>query len=232
MLSHDAHAQCAMRRSLAAANARSTSCWIVNMSSYQCPLCLSKLASRSVLMTHMRLEHADDPGFLVQCNLQGCKRTFRKFTVYRNHIYQYHNTFSSVLEEAQDITSEEDISDDQSCYDDLCPTSSCTETSLSLQNAAARTVLKISECYKIPQSTMDCIISDFQTLVNAALVESNAKLDTTLTNAGIDEATKKSILSLFAENSALQNLFKGLETKHKQQQYYRKNFGLVVRLCH
>lgn len=44
------------------------------------------------LMTHMRLLHADDPNFLIQCNLQGCKRTFRKFTVYRNHIYAVHDT--------------------------------------------------------------------------------------------------------------------------------------------
>lgn len=79
---------------------------------------------------------------------------------------------------------------------------------------------------------MDCIISDFQTLVNTALMEANAKLATSLTNAGIDEDAKQSILSLFTENSTLQNVFKGLETKHKQQQYYRKHFGLVVRSCY
>ena len=60
-----------------------------------CPLC-GEVRVRSIcqLMTHIRLFHSDQPGFCIQCNLQGCKRTFRKFTVYRNHVYAYHNTAS------------------------------------------------------------------------------------------------------------------------------------------
>ena len=43
-------------------------------------------------MTHIRLVHADDPHFIIQCSFQGCTRTFRKFTVYRNHVYACHDT--------------------------------------------------------------------------------------------------------------------------------------------
>lgn len=58
-----------------------------------CPLCGDVTVSKhSQLMTHIRLLHADDPNFMIQCNRQGCKRTFRKFTVYRNHIYAFHGT--------------------------------------------------------------------------------------------------------------------------------------------
>ena len=64
-----------------------------------CPLCgdvgVPKL---NQLMTHIRVMHADDPQFLIQCNLQGCRRTFRKFTVYRNHVYGFHD--STLHEEA------------------------------------------------------------------------------------------------------------------------------------
>ena len=38
------------------------------------------------------------PGFkTMKCNLEGCHRTFRKYAVFRNHIYNYH---SNKLEEA------------------------------------------------------------------------------------------------------------------------------------
>ena len=47
-------------------------------------------------MTHIRLVHADDPHFIIKCSFQGCTRTFRKFTVYRNHVYSFHDT--TVLE--------------------------------------------------------------------------------------------------------------------------------------
>lgn len=61
--------------------------------SFVCPLCGDvTVAKQAQLMTHIRLLHADDPNFMIQCNRQGCKRTFRKFTVYRNHIYAFHDT--------------------------------------------------------------------------------------------------------------------------------------------
>ena len=44
-----------------------------------------------MLLTHITLEHADHPNFQIQCNLQGCCHTFQKFTVYRNHINQFHD---------------------------------------------------------------------------------------------------------------------------------------------
>lgn len=50
-----------------------------------------------LFMTHMRLMHADEPQFVIQCNMQGCQRTFRNFTVYRNHVYAFHDT--SVLDQ-------------------------------------------------------------------------------------------------------------------------------------
>ena len=58
-----------------------------------CPLCGNVAVSKhSQLMTHIKLMHADHPNFMIQCNQQGCKRTFRKFTLYRNHIYAFHGT--------------------------------------------------------------------------------------------------------------------------------------------
>ena len=58
-----------------------------------CPLCGDfTVAKHGQLMTHIRVMHADDPNFMIQCDRQGCKRTFRKFAVYRNHIYAFHDT--------------------------------------------------------------------------------------------------------------------------------------------
>ena len=58
-----------------------------------CPLCpLVNFPTVSVLMQHIRLAHADKPDFMLQCNLQGCCRSFRKFTTYRNHMYTFHGS--------------------------------------------------------------------------------------------------------------------------------------------
>ena len=62
-----------------------------------CSLWTLRFHSLSLLLTHVRLEHADQPNFQIQCYLQGCQRTFKKFTAYRNHIYQYQDTLSPFL---------------------------------------------------------------------------------------------------------------------------------------
>lgn len=78
-----------------------------------CPLCGDvSVPALHHLMTHIRVMHADEPQFVIQCNLQGCKKTFRKFTVYRNHVYGFHDTFGlqqepSVPDQPSDSDSQE-----------------------------------------------------------------------------------------------------------------------------
>jgi len=55
-----------------------------------CPFCAASAPSVSRLLGHIRLMHACDPGFHIQCGLQGCQRTFRNYYTYRNHIYAMH----------------------------------------------------------------------------------------------------------------------------------------------
>lgn len=75
-----------------------------------CPLCGDvRVVALHHLMTHIRVMHADDPNFMIQCSLQGCKRTFRKFTVYRNHVYAFHDI--STLHDSQ-IPDQSDSNED------------------------------------------------------------------------------------------------------------------------
>ena len=57
----------------------------------RCSICAGSFATVSMLLKHIRLAHADRPDFNLQCNLQGCRRTFKRFTTFRNHIYQHHD---------------------------------------------------------------------------------------------------------------------------------------------
>ena len=136
-----------------------------------CCLCISRFHSLSLLLTHIRLEHADQPNFHIQCHLQGCQRTFKKFTAYRNHIYQYHDTLS--LDDEPNVNSEDDNTDpadtlfDEDFQHESTSTAKHKSLCLSidkLQDAAVCWILKTSECHKVPQSVMDDIISDVRGL--------------------------------------------------------------------
>ena len=67
-----------------------------------CPLCPGlKFSSVKFFLKHLRLTHSDMPNFHIQCNLQGCKRTFRNLKYYQNHIFAHHDT--SVLNGSQEV---------------------------------------------------------------------------------------------------------------------------------
>ena len=57
-----------------------------------CPICSRNLRSTSTLLMHIRIVHSNEAGFSIQCNLQGCQRTFKRYNTYRNHIYNFHDT--------------------------------------------------------------------------------------------------------------------------------------------
>ena len=55
-----------------------------------CSLCQRRVRDRRELLQHIRLYHADGANFRIQCKLQGCSRTFKTFSTYRNHLYAWH----------------------------------------------------------------------------------------------------------------------------------------------
>ena len=55
------------------------------------------------LLRHIRLSHSDQECFTIQCNFQGCCRTFQNLRTFENHIYAYHN-----VSEVRNVSREEE----------------------------------------------------------------------------------------------------------------------------
>lgn len=58
---------------------------------YVCPMCVFEAPSVSLLLSHLRLVHSNDPGFLVRCGIEsGCSYTARIFSALYSYVYQRH----------------------------------------------------------------------------------------------------------------------------------------------
>lgn len=57
-----------------------------------CPLCSFSCPSVSLLLSHLRLVHSNDPRFLVTCGIDGCTVTFKHFHSLYSHVYRSHPT--------------------------------------------------------------------------------------------------------------------------------------------
>lgn len=215
------------------------------MPTLYCPLCSLPLPTLALYVTHIRLSHADMPGFRICCTQQGCSRSFTNFRTYRNHIYAYHDfnidedsgrtlehepgsgggfhdQESSIGDRFHDQeTGSGDDGTDASTIQDIA-------TEESLQRAAALWLLKAREKHRLPLSVVDTMIADFQSLYEIAISSCRHQVEAALLEAGISEDTITSVTVHLSEGSPFTNIFRGLQTQQQQLVYFRRHFGLVV----
>lgn len=196
-------------------------------SGYACLSCGHFVKSLSDVLRHVRLLHFGTPGFTtLKCNLEGCNRSFKKYAVFRNHIYEYHSnkietggapvaTETGSLENYSSVNEDSDEDGTEDAIYQVTP-ANC------MQRAAA---IWVQEVRRLPQSTTDGIMQDFGCLYDAALSNDVSEV---LRKSGVDNSIILQLAPIFSPNGPHSNLFSGLETNYKQIQYYKKQFHFVV----
>ena len=209
-----------------------------------CPLCnCTSLPTISLYLTHIRISHADVPGFKIICGLQGCKRSFTNFLTYRNHVYAHHDTTDEDSRHtSENENSGQNESGNEGALDNtqegiegsinrtVTPTVEDLVTEDTLQKTAAMWILKAREEHRIPLSVMDGMMGDFQSLHQVAMEACRHQVEATLKETGTSDDTITSALVHMSEGSPFTNLFRGLQTQHQQFAYFSAHFGLVVRM--
>ena len=192
--------------------------------------------SLTQLLKHIRLIHADEPGFNLQCGIQGCSRTFRKYQTFRNHVHAIHGTCTGTPHVQGDkettLTTEQNEGEDYVYvqgvqYDHDASQDDVTDDAL--QRAAALFILKTRENHRILLSIMDSIIGDVSSLYKLALSAIKKQVISILQGGGLNDGVESALTDLF-DTSHFANVFLGLETHHRQLQYIKRNFNFVVLL--
>ena len=209
-----------------------------------CQVCgCRSFPSISTLLSHVRVVHANEASFSIQCNLQGCHRTFKKFNTYRNHIYDFHDA-AAAYEDAVPVSM--DSMEDGSDMNDFDADTSDTDTSESgdtaesemmelttiteddIQRASALWILKTRESHRIPQGVMDTIISDIQSLFQVSLTGISQRIKKTLRETEIRDSLLQSVLGHLKDGQPFCNIFQGLQSHHRQLNYFKAKFDLIV----
>ena len=55
-----------------------------------CPLCQTTRSTLPQWFSHLRSAHSSDPSFRVTCGVDGCKKTYIKFSALNTHVYRHH----------------------------------------------------------------------------------------------------------------------------------------------
>lgn len=210
-----------------------------------CSLCGSSFNTISVFLTHLRMFHANEAGFHIQCGLQGCSRTFRNFHTYRNHVYSIHDvsliTTDHVVDEGS-TSSDNDVDAVDACPETVPHTNSvtckfyhnnnflgmlmliyCVDDFAAIERAVALWILKIREVHRIPLSVMDKIVSDTQSLFQICFGQIKNRILLHLEGEVGSDAVSVALRRLTEEN-----IFSGLDSQSKQLAYFKKHFNFIV----
>lgn len=83
-----------------------------------CNMCNAVLDNFSLLISHFKRVHREDPNFFVLCGINGCGKTYKTFYGYRSHLNRTHKELLQIAREVkqpqdlvQDIEIEEPAGD-------------------------------------------------------------------------------------------------------------------------
>lgn len=90
-------------------------------------------------------------------------------------------------------------------------------------------ILRIRECCKLTQATMEEIIQRVTDLNQYILSLISSAVTAAITKAGMDPSNCPELQNIFDPNGIFGRPFRDLETSYHQQQYLKANLGFVVR---
>ena len=95
------------------------------------------------------------------------------------------------------------------------------------QHASALFLLKLKESKRLSQVAIDDIVHEWEGLFSHSVQQLHARIRAKLASIGIDVNDIEGLNEVFRD---VPNPFEGLETRHKQEKFYREKLGLVVSL--
>lgn len=203
--------------------------------SFICPYCTEDFIAPSevLLLTHIRLVHSLDPNFSIQCNKDGCSRTFTNFRTYQNHCLKHDpNLLSNVRGDGCELDSEP-MASSNSGHDVTTAAvhapslaSSQLPTTAEMQTFAAKWILKTSETRSLTRTATLGIVEDVSDLVDFVAHNLKQQTQSALAAKGVDKSTISTLDEVFS--SCVTKPFEGLTSFHQQLQYYRSHFNFIV----
>ena len=192
--------------------------------SEHCPLCESFAApSMKGVVRHIGLVHSHEFGFRVTCGVGGCTRSYTKFSSYKKHMYVKHRDTLGVStrQRSPDMTAsslvlsafQEDEEEEEQPY--------CAER----DRSTALFILKACEIHKIPQSSLNHLLSDISTYIDMTKTRLMYNVGITLRQKGI---TMEDELRAICNSPDVTDPFNSLHSQYLQTQYFIKHFNLVV----
>ena len=148
-----------------------------------CSLCGTIKFQFVQYVKHLKLHHESKSGFIIVCNFDGCKSSYKKVNSFTKHVRRNHESFFNL----SSSNSTDNCKDVESLVEDMqmnCQSVELTESSNSMEHSGCETVgelvgnlqehfadfiLCIREQHSLPSLVQEKIMSNLQGTVASAL---------------------------------------------------------------
>ena len=200
-------------------------------------MCNAFLDNFSLLISHFKRVHREDPNFFVSCGINGCGKTYKTFYGYRSHLNRTHKELLQIareVEQPQDLVQDIEIEEpagDVFTGEPLSDEDEDNPPGVQLRSTSAAYLLRIKETHNLSQKALDDIVQSTNTLVSAAVKSVCVNIANQLQNNAQEEDDMLQNVTwqtLFEQNSEEASPFQDLESENRQRQAFKEMFGLVV----
>lgn len=178
----------------------------------------------ATVLRHIGEIHRYDANLNIRCGINYCPQTYNNYESFRSHVYRKHRDVLVSHDSAID-TGEENataiVNDEESgeSLNDDIDIQMYHEPPDRKKNAA-KFLLKIREQYRIPQSTLNNIVSDLKGLWTVSMESVKERLENHL-----QSNSENAVLLGCCDNAFPLD---GLHSEHMQLKYYKENFNYLV----
>lgn len=192
------------------------------MTGTTCSYCnfTSRHDEHNQLISHLFKSHSNEPNFHVYCSYPDCTRSFTKIKSLQKHRQRDH------LDDRQRDRNNEIEPDDDQYEPPVVPVEPFDEQQarITLQRHAAKFLFAAKIEGKITQTALETVKQSSQILVTDYLETIQTMLQNKLRERDPTLEMDEDMKSLFDGHS----LFEGLQTEYRQNDYWLKNFNLIV----
>ena len=160
----------------------------------------------------------------------GCARTYVNFYSFKKHVYRRHRVNLEMADPFTMTSGEPNThtggtGSDESLWNadddpELEQEDNCTVTKLQQKQQMALFLVKTKEIRKVSQVALDGIIEDFTLILQETIQRLREEVNSCLIENGLSITTFDGLLGIFDNQSTL-NPFSELESKYKQEKFYR-----------
>lgn len=203
------------------------SCWICHR--FTAP-------SLKAVLSHIAAVHAHDHAFHTTCGIDGCLRSYSNFFSFKKHVYRKHREYLTAP--PQLAQADKDLEESDSCQSPAPDTNlpedgnpelpgGETNSIAEKKRQSALFILRTKLVCKMSQTAINDILPSVSALLENKLHYLQNELEKILSTVPAEYVDS---VNMLFQSPEISEPFHGLETRHKQDQYIKEEFGLVVRV--